>query len=221
MDTCSRPSTAARVQQRRTGEVPRLTVAPSELRRSHDTTPAELLQAVRDGDADAWAGLVRKFDPSLRYIARSYRLAPDDVDDIVQGTWLELLKAVDRIHEPAAVGGWLRTVTRRTAQRSRQLRMREHLTDDIERHSRGDHGTLSESPEAILLAAERRAVLTAALATLPERSRRLVTVLVCEPTPDYRAVSEQFGMPIGSIGPTRARALARLARDKGLRAVSE
>jgi RNA polymerase sigma factor (sigma-70 family) len=137
------------------------------------------------------------------------------VDDVLQTAWLELFTAIERIREPAAVGGWLVTVTRRNALRSRQAGTREQLTADPEPVDRLD----LQGPEERVLTAERETVLAAAVAALPERHRRLVTVLLNEPPLDYRQVGEQLAMPVGSIGPSRARALARLARHPQLRAV--
>jgi RNA polymerase sigma factor (sigma-70 family) len=196
-------------------------LAPSG--RPGDADVEELFLAARDGDGDAWGGLVRAYEPRLRHIARSCRLAPDDVDDIVQATWVELFKAIRRIRDPAAVGGWLATVTRRNALRSRQLQMREQLTDDADlgESAEGTRSRDFQSPEASVLASERHAALAAAVAGLPDRHRRLLTVLVSEPDLGYRQVSERLGMPVGSIGPIRARALARLARDESLLAVSD
>ena len=174
------------------------------------------MRAAGAGDADAWTRLVERFDGTLRHIARSYRLAPADVDDVVQGAWLELLTAIGQIRDPAAIGGWLATVTRRNALRSRRRPVRELLTDDPELGDRDEvHG-----PEERALAAEREAVLAGAIAALPERPRLLVTVLLTEPELDYRQVGERLSMPVGSIGPSRTRALARLARDARLRAVA-
>ena len=175
-----------------------------------------MVTAARAGDADAWTRLVRRFDVSLRHIARSYRLSPADVDDVIQTTWLELVDAIGRIREPAAVGAWLATVTRRNALRCRQLPLREQPTDDP---ALGDRPGC-DGPEESVLAAERRGVLGNAIATLPDRQRSLMTVLLTQPTLDYRHVGEQLDMPVGSIGPIRARALARLARDTQLRALS-
>lgn len=190
--------------------------APSGRLRCIDADLAAIVQSARAGNAEAWTHLVQRFDSSLRHVARAFRLSPDDVDDVVQSTWLELLEAIQRIREPEAVGAWLRTVTRRNALRSRQMQMREQPTDDADLGHRVD----LESPEANVLAAERRAVLTAALVSLPDRHRRLLTMLLSQPTLDYRQVGEQLSMPVGSIGPIRARALARLARNEELRAVS-
>jgi RNA polymerase sigma factor (sigma-70 family) len=177
----------------------------------------ELVLAARAGDSSAWTKLIDRFDRILRSIARSYRLAPEDVDDVVQATWLDLLQDIERLREPAAIAGWLATATRRKAMRLLQVRVREHLTDDPGVSDRPDlHG-----PEASVLASERRAVLARALATLPDRHRRLMTLLLTQPMLDYREISDRLAMPVGSIGPIRARSLARLSRHPQLRALRE
>lgn len=176
-----------------------------------------LVLAARAGDSSAWTALIGRFDTTLRRIAGSYRLASADVDDIVQATWLDLLQNIERLREPAAIAGWLDTATRRKALRLLRARVREHLTDDPSVSDRSDlHG-----PEASVLASERRAVLARALATLPDRHRRLMTLLLMQPTLDYEQVGARLAMPVGSIGPIRARALARLSRHPELRALRD
>lgn len=177
---------------------------------------ATVVGAARAGDEAAWAQLVDRFDRGLRGIARSYRLAPADVDEAVQATWLSLLENIQRIRQPAAVAGWLATTVRRNALRRRQRHVREELTDDPDIGQPLE----DEGPEMRILVEERDAALTAALSTLPVRHRRLVTVLLTRPALDYRQIGEMLSMPVGSIGPTRARALARLANDPRLQAIS-
>ena len=183
----------------------------------HDRRLVALVHGARAGDSEAWAQLVRRFDRMLRDIARSYRMGPTEIDDVVQATWVNLFEEIDRIREPAAIGGWLATVTRRHALRRIQAHTREQLTDDPKL---GD-GPDDNQPESTLLALERQAVLAAATARLPERHRHLMTVLLTQPTLEYREVAALLRMPIGSIGPIRARSLARLARDAQLRALSD
>jgi RNA polymerase sigma factor (sigma-70 family) len=180
-----------------------------------DCKLVELVLAARAGDSSAWSKLIGRFDTTLRSIAGSFRLAPADVDDVVQATWLDLLQDVQHLREPAAIAGWLATATRRKAMRLRRARVREQLTDDLE-VSGGPH---LPGPEASALASERRAVLTRALATLPDRHRRLMTLLLTQPTLDYQQISNRLLMPVGSIGPIRARSLARLSRHPELRAL--
>jgi RNA polymerase sigma factor (sigma-70 family) len=176
---------------------------------------AALVDAAGAGDATAWRCLVTRFEPRLRNVARAYRLAPTDVDDILQATWLCLFTHIGQIREPAAIGGWLATTVRRACLRLLQQPVRELLTADPERADAREQ----DGPETQLLAAERRAALSRALATLPERQRRLIALLASDPAVGYEDISRTLVMPTGSIGPTRARGLARLLGHPELQAI--
>ncbi len=177
----------------------------------------ELVSAARAGDDRAWDQLHARFTPTLQSIAYSYRLSSCDVDDAVQMSWVRLVSHIGRLRDPAAVAGWLVTTTRRECLRILQRPLRERVTDDPHLGDGVDH---CASPEHELLAAERRAVLASALDTLPERHRQLMTLLVAQPTLDYEAISTTLGMPRGSIGPIRARSIARLQGHPELCAVN-
>jgi RNA polymerase sigma factor (sigma-70 family) len=184
---------------------------PSSPARDADIGP--LVRDARAGRDDAWARLVARYDTTLRMIARSYRLGPADVDDVVQMTWVRLYENIDRLREPRAISGWLATTARREAMRVLQTSVREQLSDDPEL---GDAAE-SDRPETAVLLAEERALLRRALAALPGRQRTLLTLLASQPDVDYRHISARLDMPMGSIGPIRARGLARLGRDPELR----
>jgi RNA polymerase sigma factor (sigma-70 family) len=179
---------------------------------SADRELASLMEAVRANDNNAWADLMRRFERMMRAVARSYRLNEADVDDVLQTVWLRLHEHIDRLRNPNAVAGWLATTTRRESLRLLQRRTREQLTDDAELLEAVD----LDRPDAKLLAAERNDVLQRALETLPVHQRRLMVLLVTAPV-DYRQISAKLDMPIGSIGPTRARSLTRLGRHRELR----
>jgi RNA polymerase sigma factor (sigma-70 family) len=172
-----------------------------------------LVQAVRANDNAAWSELVRRYDARLRTIARSYRLSPADVDDVLQAVWLRLYQKLDGVREPSAIAGWLATTTRRESLRVLQLHVREQLTDDPELLE----GPELERPETELLASERHDVLRRALGTLPTHQRRLMVLIASAPAAGYDKISATLDMPVGSIGPTRARSLARLKRHPELR----
>jgi RNA polymerase sigma factor (sigma-70 family) len=173
----------------------------------------ELVRAARDGDGVAWTRLFERFNPTLRSIARSYRLQATDVDDVVQATWLDTIQTIERLREPAAIAGWLVTTTRRKAIRLLQVRVREHLTDEPELIERAD----LDGPEDSVLAAERQVVLARAVATLPDRHRQVMILLLSDPALDYEQIASRLAIPLGSIGPIRARSLARLQRHPELR----
>jgi DNA-directed RNA polymerase specialized sigma24 family protein len=85
----------------------------------------------------------------------------------------------------------------------------------FERVSPGDN----PPEEAVLRAeqeqqdAQRAAAVWRAFGRLPDRCRELLRVLMASPPPSYAEVAAALGLPVGSIGPTRARCLQRL-RDQ-------
>jgi RNA polymerase sigma factor (sigma-70 family) len=182
-------------------------------------SPAEIelcviVAAAVSGSESAWRELVQRFDGRLRAAARAFRLAPADVDDVVQATWVQALQALPALREPRAVGAWLTTMVRRESLRSLQRRTREVPDECCEPAEEGESIDIAEQ----LIVAERRAALGRAIATLPERHRALMVALGAEQCPDYRAIAQRLGMPSGSIGPIRARSLERLRRHPELAA---
>lgn len=204
-----------------TGRIVRSTARPTRAagRAKHDHATSlsgealeRVVNAAAAGDDRAWALLQHRFAMRIRAVARRYRLAPQDVDDVAQTTWLRLLEHIGAMRDANAIGAWLETTARRESLRLLRQAKRERPTDDA---------ALTERPaEAVaerrLVAAERRTALDASLRQLPGRQRRLLVEMFAEPTASYAEISRSLGMPIGSIGPTRARLLARLRRDREL-----
>ncbi len=174
-----------------------------------------LVRAAAAGHELALEQLVTRFDRFLRNVIRSYRLSQWDADDVIQATWLQFMQHGRRLREPAAVSGWLATTARRQCLGLLQRHVREQLTDDPDCGEPGHHA----EPDRELLASERNELLHGALAELPDRHRELMRVLVAHPELSYEEVGRRLAMPIGSIGPTRARSLDRLRRSSKLRAL--
>ncbi|MGO1236227.1 RNA polymerase sigma factor, partial [Microbacterium gubbeenense] len=87
----------------------------------------------RAGDSRAMDDLVREMTPVLWHIARSYSVSASVAEDVVQATWLALVRKHDTIDDPAAVAGWLTTTVRREAWRAAQRARRSVSDDDLER----------------------------------------------------------------------------------------
>jgi RNA polymerase sigma factor (sigma-70 family) len=187
----------------------------AQLTPAGDPDLAALVRRAADGDPAALTWIVERFDRSLRAIVRFYRLAPCDVDDVVQATWLQFIEHGRSLREPAAVKGWLSTTARRQSLRVLQRRVREQPSDDP---ALGEDVRVVDSCEE-LIAAERRAALYSAVAQLPVTSRRLMTLMIARPGLSYEQVGEALGIPIGSIGPTRLRCITRLSHMSEIRAL--
>lgn len=171
-----------------------------------------LVQAARSGDPHAWESLVTRFTPILRAVARDYRLSAADVDDVVQATWARAFTHIAQLRDPEALGGWLCVTTRRHALHLIRSHQREYVVEEPR------HPDESDPPnfESSLVREEQRTAVHAAVERLPERQRSLISALFYGSNSSYQALATRLRMPIGSIGPTRDRALARLRRDQGL-----
>jgi len=181
---------------------------------------AVLARRAAEGDEAAWGAVVDRFGPLLWAICRRFRLSAADADDVAQAVWLRLLERLPTLRDPAALPGWLATTTRneclrlaRTAARHPQQGLVEEVISDPRVDAGG--GALDE----LLLRAERYDALRAAFARLGERCRRLLSLLMVEPSGGYSRIGAELGMPIGSIGPTRARCLEALRRGPELAAL--
>jgi RNA polymerase sigma factor (sigma-70 family) len=203
-------------QPRRDVSLRLITGDARRLPHSPDSDLTGLVQAAVGGDERAVAGLVVRFDRGLRLTARSYGLSGWDVDDVVQHTWTQFLEHGSGMRNPGAIGKWLVTTARRHALRVLQRHVRERLTADPESEIAHDH---TDELDVELLAGETRAALHASLSRLTDRQRELMTLLLEEPHLSYEEVGRRLALPIGSIGPTRARSLTRLRGERGLQAL--
>ena len=177
---------------------------------SIDDDVALLVKAAAGGNRQAWDALVDRFAPSVWAIARGHRLGYADAADVCQTTWLRLVEHLDRIEQPARVGAWLATTARRESLRVIRLAQRQVPTGD----DMNDVPDLTpRSIERTDLASKHvEQVLESLLSQLPGRSQLLLRLLLADTPLSYKDISEALDMPIGSIGPTRARALEQLRR---------
>jgi RNA polymerase sigma factor (sigma-70 family) len=172
-------------------------------------TFTEDVHAARCGDSMAWARLVRRFTPQIRAVARRRGLAAHDQDEVVQRTWLALVKGIHSVQQPLALPGWIQTTAHRESLRVRNEAAREVPSAEVA----VTEPVWDADLEDVCDARERHAKVRQAVERIPARQRELLQALVAEPALSYDEISRKLDMPVGSIGPTRARSLARLRRD--------
>ncbi len=168
---------------------------------------ASLVSAARQGSEDALGQIVTKLSPLLWQVARAAGLSSSDAEDVLQTVWMRLVAHLDDIHDSAALTGWLVVTTRREAWRVRAAGRRQIPADQESFDELPDQGHGSE--EQVILDDQRRA-LWVAIGQLSARCQELLRIIAFAPRPDYAAVAAALGMPVGSIGPTRGRCLAKL-----------
>jgi len=178
----------------------------------------QLVRGAAGGDEVAWRGLVERFSGLVWAVARAYRLTHADAADVYQTTWLRLAEHIRRIDHPDRVGAWLATAARRECLQSLRSTARTTPTDDMDRLDASP--AVGNPTEETVLAAEqeredadRAAVVWRALGRLSARCRELLRVLMASPPPSYAEVAAALVLPVGSIGPTRARCLQRLREE--------
>jgi RNA polymerase sigma factor (sigma-70 family) len=172
------------------------------------TDIASLVQRAADGDKWAWERLVDQYARLIWAMTRDFKLIESDAADVAQATWLRLLEHIDRLDHPARVGAWLATTARHECLRSLAARKRIVLMHDDSVLAEGE--APGPAIDERLLADERAQAVREALSHLPWRWQRLLQLLMSDPPASYAEISDELGLPVGSIGPTRGRCLERL-----------
>ncbi|MFC5826410.1 RNA polymerase sigma factor [Nonomuraea insulae] len=185
---------------------PALERAPTPRAQRRDRLAGLLLEA-RQGNSDALDAIVAELTPVLWHTARNQGLSQQAAEDVIQTTWLILLRHLHAISAPGALIEWLVTTTRREAWRVSAASRKDDLPGDDTFDELPD-GLLT--PDELLVDDERRRALWHAVESLPKRCAELLRIIAFVPRPHYDAVATALDMPMGSIGPTRGRCFAKL-----------
>lgn len=174
---------------------------------------AALVARAAEADPRAWAELVARHGPVAWAVIRRAGLAGEDAADVYQTAWLAAVESLPTLRHPERFGGWL---ARTAAIQALRVRRRYGITRRVLSKLPSDEVD-ERLPDADLAALEDRSRVARALGTIGARCAALLRLLYYEsPAPPYVEVGRRLSMPVGSIGPTRARCLARLAERLGL-----
>jgi RNA polymerase sigma factor (sigma-70 family) len=173
-----------------------------------------LVAGALSGDQGAWTEIVRRHAPAVIARVRQFRLTPHQAEDVAQTVWLNLLENLEKLRDPHALPGWIATTARHECIRVTNLNRRTVPVDP--QGGRLDGAAESNLDEQILLV-ERERALREGLAELPTHQREVLLMLSVDPPLSYAEIAEKLGVPIGSIGPTRGRGLARLRETTAIK----
>ena len=169
-----------------------------------DLPVAALLDGAARGAELAWQEIIRRYSSLVSSVCNRYGVTGADAEDVAGEVWLRLVANVRSIREAKALPGWLATTTRQEClavlgHKKRQVPSDHEVTYEIE-----------SDAAAPLLARERHNAVCLVLARLSERDQKLLSMLFADPPTPYASISSILSMPIGAIGPTRQRCLARI-----------
>jgi RNA polymerase sigma factor (sigma-70 family) len=183
-----------------------------------DPSLIDLVTRAKIGDQQAWDALVDRYAPLIWSICSRYRLNHADAEDVNQSVWLTLVSHLGSLRNPAALPGWLATTTQRECSRARRAeRSRSPAMQVLDAENIPDEQNPVAEEEVLI--AERNAALRDALSGLPPCSQQLIALLIQDPPVPYTKISAMLGIPVGSIGPQRARCLEKLRRHPAVAAL--
>lgn len=174
----------------------------------HEGTPdAQLVQASLARDERAWRLLVNRYKRLVYSIPHRYRFGADACDDVFQNVFCILWKNLPRLREASTLAKWLMTTTHRECWKLSRKAGGGVSLDHAPEH-------LQEAPKSDDLERwERQHILHQALRELGGPCEALLRAIFLERSePSYAEIADRLSMPVGSIGPARARCLAKLQR---------
>jgi RNA polymerase sigma factor (sigma-70 family) len=138
-------------------------------------------------------------------VPRRYKLGPDLCEEVFQNVFTAMLRSLPRLRDTEGLPKWLMVTTHRECWR-------------LVKASRARPASLSipeipedAPPDEALLKWERQHLVNQALEKLGGRCEKLLRAIFLDPAhPSYAAIAERLRMPVGSIGPVRARCLDKL-----------
>ncbi len=175
-------------------------------------TDAEFIAACRNGEGDAWLLLVRRYEPLVFSVPLRYGLSRTEAEDVVQMTFEILLHSMNGLRPDSNLSAWLCTVARRHTWRlikRNAHEVRPELSDDVDWTQLAE--VLGAHDSRVFEHWELADLLNRGLDQLGGRCREMLIALYFEvDKPSYVDLATRWGVPIGTIGPTRARCLERL-----------
>lgn len=177
---------------------------------------SRLLSRCRKGDARAWGEMVDRFQAFVYSIPKRMGLGEEDAADVFQATFIALHRSLDRLESAAALPKWLAVTASREAIRVNRLKQRAPISEN----QGADERTLDEivadedrNAEEIAVSSCEAHLIRVAIARLNDRCAKLLKALYLDNDPAYQEISDRLRIPMGAIGPTRARCLDKLRRE--------
>ena len=184
-----------------------------------DLDDAQLIERCRAGDAAAWRALVTRYQRLVHAIVTRMGLDEHAAADVFQAVFEKLMRHLGGLREPDRLQAWIVTTAKReglAARRAGQRQVSMSRADDADPEAHDEWDIADESPRAEQQLDELQQLhrLRLALDRIDERCRELLLLVFRDEDErlGYDEVGRRLGLPVGSIGPTRARCLGKLRK---------
>jgi RNA polymerase sigma factor (sigma-70 family) len=173
----------------------------------------ELIRACRQGNPGAWQRVLDKYERLVFSIPLHYGLDREDAADIAQLTFTSLVQDLDRLREDSRLGAWLNATARRHTWRLVKSRRRQIPTDIEDEELEASAAVMGKTDPNSIDRWQLTEWLDHSLSQMDERCANCLVALYFDTEePSYTEAATRLGMPVGSIGPTRARCLERMKK---------
>lgn len=180
-----------------------------------DASDEELVVACREGNETAWETIVYKYQNLIFSVPRRAGLDRDAASDVLQEVFKTLFEKLDSLEQPQFLRAWLTTTARHKTLHFIQKEKRGKIQPLFDEENKINYEVSDSAPPAdeVLVRLEKENQIELALSKLDDRCRRLLTMLYFENGQiPYQFIADALDVPIGSIGPTRARCLKKLMK---------
>jgi RNA polymerase sigma factor (sigma-70 family) len=177
----------------------------------------ELVSMCLKGDGHAWEALIIRYRRLIYSVPVRFGFEEADASDVFQAVCLKLLEHLHEVKDESRISGWIVTTTTRQCLHVKSLKSRETTGEDGLQEPQDPALNLEE----LRILTEQQQAIRDAVEELTGRCRSLIGKLYFDHSfPSYDEISVQMGIPVASIGPTRARCLEKLKtilRRKGIK----
>lgn len=183
--------------------------------RGGEPSDGELLDRCRTGGPqaqEAWTRLIQRYERLVFSVPRRLGVSTEIAEETFQEVWAVLLRRLPSLQHDQALPQWLITTARRIALRAaHRARVRSGSNAALDAVGEQLDRRAAELDEGSFVdRVERARQVGDALERLDVGCRDLLVALTRSDHASYAELSRQLGMPIGSIGPKRARCMERL-----------
>lgn len=183
------------------------------MRNYENFSPTQLVEACRQQDHLAWNELVSRYERLVYTVPLRYGLPQAEADDVFQAVWLALLNHLNALEQPERIGAWLVTTAKRETWSRR--RGADYAQDaGVTVGQLAEPILAEETSEEMMVQYERQTAVRRALLLLEEKCQKLLQLLYYTTEKvEYSTIASKLNMPVGSIGPNRARCLEKLRKQ--------